>query len=97
VFLYFVNAAAFFRIEFVEDVGVSEKKKYKTKKENKLSGGKFPETLTTRLDLDIYISLLGKYYYSFVSESIRKNNGKLTFACYPDDRFTPAESQLLMK
>ena len=49
------------------------------------------ETLTgiTRLDLDIYISLLGKYYYSFVSESIRKNNGKLTFACYPDDRFTP--------
>lgn len=73
------------------------KEKIQNKKENKLSGGKFPETLTTRLDLDIYISLLGKYYYSFVSESIRKNNGKLTFACYPDDRFTPTDSQLLMK
>lgn len=76
-----------------------KRKKYKTKKENKLSGGKLLETLTgvTRLDLDIYISLLGKYYHSFVSESIRKNNGKLTFACYPDDRFTPTDSQLLMK
>jgi hypothetical protein len=40
------ECSSFFRIEFVEDVGVSEKKKYKTKKENKLSGGKFPETLT---------------------------------------------------
>lgn len=48
-----------------------------------------------RLDLDIYISLLGNYYYSFIVETTRKENGKLSFACYQDDLFTSDYSKIL--
>ena len=50
-----------------------------------------------RLDLDIYISLLSNYYYSFVVETTREDNGKLSFICYQDDLFTPDYSKILNK
>lgn len=49
-----------------------------------------------RLDLEVYISLLGNYYYAFVCE-MKKEHEKLSFACYQDDIFTPEYAAKLSK
>jgi len=50
-----------------------------------------------RLDLEIYISLLGNYYYSFVVEMIRNDDNKLSLMFYQDDLFAPDYSKILIK
>lgn len=48
-----------------------------------------------RLDLEIYISLLGNYYYAFVVETLRNENKELSFTYYQDDVLLPDDSRRL--